>query len=201
METGEGSGLPAKCAFRLARINAVAAVRDSGARPATCGVTTTLSHCSSSGRRGGTLGSPSRTDIQASPRNVLRAQRVDQGLGIHDRPAPDVDEIAVRAERGEHVRVDEVLCPRAPRRGGEQKGHLIRQAQAVVVPSTESDLGMVSGRKHDPFGNQLAGVEQRVLHRTVLRMTWLPSAVMLSTGAIAKRRLRSAGRDGIMRLL
>ena len=29
METGEGSGLPAKCAFRLARINAVAAVRDS----------------------------------------------------------------------------------------------------------------------------------------------------------------------------
>src|SRR5262245_661262 len=47
-------------------------------------------------------------DIQASPRYALRVQRVEQGLGIHDRPAPDVDEIAMRAERGEHVRVDEV---------------------------------------------------------------------------------------------
>jgi hypothetical protein len=65
MGTGEGSGLPAKCAFRLARINAVAAVRDSGARPATCGVTTTLSHGSNSGSRGGTLGSPSRTSKPA----------------------------------------------------------------------------------------------------------------------------------------
>ena len=58
LATGEGSGWPAKCAFRLARIIAVAAVRDSGARPATCGVTTTLSHCSSSGSMGGMLGSP-----------------------------------------------------------------------------------------------------------------------------------------------
>src|SRR5262249_10338483 len=28
-------------------------------------------------------------DIQTSPRNALCTQRVDQGLGIHDRPAPD----------------------------------------------------------------------------------------------------------------
>ena len=76
METGEGSGLPAKCAFRLARINAVAAVRDSGARPATCGVTTTLSHCSSSGRSGGTLGSPSRTSRPAP------ATRFDRSASI-----------------------------------------------------------------------------------------------------------------------
>ena len=60
-------------------------------------------------------------DIQACPRNALRAQRVDQGLGIHHRPAPDVDEIAVRAERFEHVRVDEVPRPCAPRRGGDQE--------------------------------------------------------------------------------
>src|SRR5215468_7132157 len=60
-------------------------------------------------------------DIQASPRNALRALRCDQGLGLHDRPAPDVDEIAVRSERGEHVRVDEVPRPRAPRRGGNQE--------------------------------------------------------------------------------
>ena len=31
-----------------------------------------------------------------------------------------------------------------------------------MVPSTEGDLGMISGRKHDPFGNKVAGVEQRV---------------------------------------
>src|SRR5215813_14111127 len=73
LETGEGSGWPAKCAFRLARIIAVAAVRDSGARPATCGVTTTLSHCSSSGRRGGTLGSPSRTSRPAPAMRFARS--------------------------------------------------------------------------------------------------------------------------------
>src|SRR5512132_4129124 len=46
-------------------------------------------------------------DIQASPRNALRSQSFDQCLCIHDRPAPDVDEIALRSERGEYVRVDE----------------------------------------------------------------------------------------------
>jgi hypothetical protein len=76
IETGEGSGLPAKCAFRLSRINAVAAVRDSGARPATCGVTTTLSHCRSSGSIGGTLGSPSRTSRPAP------ATRFDRSASI-----------------------------------------------------------------------------------------------------------------------
>src|SRR2546425_8705136 len=37
---------PEKCAFKLARSNAVAAVRDSGARPATCGVTRSEEHTS-----------------------------------------------------------------------------------------------------------------------------------------------------------
>src|SRR5262245_62652032 len=60
-------------------------------------------------------------DIEASTRNALRPQRLDQGLGIHDRPAPDVDEIALRSERREHVRVDEVPRPRAPRRGADQE--------------------------------------------------------------------------------
>ena len=44
-ETGDGSGFPAKYAFKFERIIAVAAVRAYGARPAMCGVTTTLSNC------------------------------------------------------------------------------------------------------------------------------------------------------------
>ena len=75
-ETGNGSGLPAKYAFRLSRIIAVAAVRDSGARPATCGVTTTLSHCSSSGSSGGTLGSPSRTSRPAPAMRCARSAAI-----------------------------------------------------------------------------------------------------------------------------
>src|SRR5262249_39602404 len=64
-ETGEGRGWPAKGACRLAGSIAVAALRDSGARPATCGVTTTSSHCSSAGSRGGTPGFPSSTSRPA----------------------------------------------------------------------------------------------------------------------------------------
>jgi hypothetical protein len=56
-----------------------------------------------------------------------------------------------------------------------------------MLPSTEGNLGMISGGKHDPFGNKIAGVEQRSLHHTVLRMTWLPRAVMRHTGATAER--------------
>jgi hypothetical protein len=33
-------------------------------------------------------------------------------------------------------------------------GYLIGKAQAVVGSSTEGDLSLVSGRKHNPFGNQ-----------------------------------------------
>jgi hypothetical protein len=44
-KTGDGSGLPAKYAFKFESIIAVAVVRASGARPAMCGVTTTLSNC------------------------------------------------------------------------------------------------------------------------------------------------------------
>jgi len=70
-----------------------------------------------------------------------------------------------------------------------------------VGPSAEGDLGIVSGRKYDPFGNQFAGVKQRVFHGTVLRMTCSPRAVMPHTGGQQSGSLRRAGRDGMMRLL
>src|SRR2546427_13212328 len=59
-ETGDGRGFPVKYAFRLARNNAVAAVRASGTRPAQCGVTTTFSNCRSSRSIGGTARPPRR---------------------------------------------------------------------------------------------------------------------------------------------
>ena len=43
--------------------------------------------------------------------------RDEQGLGLHDGPTPDVDTRAVRAERGEHVRVERArtsIVRRAP---------------------------------------------------------------------------------------
>ena len=55
--------------------------------------------------------------------------------------------------------------------GEPHKGHLLRQAHAVGGPPPEGNLGMVSGRTHDPCSHKLAGGEQRVLHRTVLRLT------------------------------
>ena len=84
-------------------------------------------------------------DIQASPRNALRAQRVDQGLGIHDRPAPDVDEIAVRTERGEHVRADEVPRPAPPGAAATRKSAHVASSMkfseiAIGEPATAARL-------------------------------------------------------------
>src|SRR2546425_1940892 len=60
-------------------------------------------------------------DIQARPRYAVRSQSFDQRRGIHDRTASDVDEISLRAEGRQHVRVDEVSCPLTPWRSGDQE--------------------------------------------------------------------------------
>src|SRR2546427_12104615 len=83
-DTGDGSGFPVKYAFRLASNNAVAAVRASGARPAQCGVTTTVSNCRSSGSIGGTAGSPPR------PSRPPPAQRVSPKASSRAPAAPAV---------------------------------------------------------------------------------------------------------------
>jgi hypothetical protein len=59
--------------------------------------------------------------IQACPHNALQSQRIDQGRCIDNRPASDVDDIAFRPERREHVRVDEISRPRAAWRGADQE--------------------------------------------------------------------------------
>ena len=52
--------------------------------------------------------------IQACPRKARRSQRLDQGRGLDHRPASDVDDIALRPQRREHVRVDEMAVPAPP---------------------------------------------------------------------------------------
>ena len=97
-----------------------------GRAPGQCGVITTLSNCSSSGSNGGTAGSPSRTSRPA-PADALLSQRIDQRGRIHHRAAPDVDEIAVRPERSQHFRVDEVSRRRSARRGADQEVGPLRE--------------------------------------------------------------------------
>jgi hypothetical protein len=105
--------------------------------------------------------------------NLLLVRR-DGGLALCIRLNHSGGQSEVVGDKGQHIgeQFQGVLIRKAA--GEPQKSHLIRQAQAIVGPPAEGELGMVSGRKHNPFGNKLAGVEQRVHHRTVLRITWPP---------------------------
>ena len=105
--------------------------------------------------------------------NLLLVRR-DGGLALRIRLNHGGGQSEFAGDKGQHIgeQFQRLLVRKAA--GEPQKGHLIGKAQAVVGPPTEGDLGMVSGRKHDPGSNKLAGVEQRVLHCTVLQMTWPP---------------------------
>jgi hypothetical protein len=57
--------------------------------------------------------------------------------------------------------------------GGEaareaHKPHLVGKAQPVVDAPTVGDLGMVSRRKLDPLGDEVAGIVESMEHRTIL---------------------------------
>src|SRR5215471_12144275 len=129
--------------------------------------------------------------------------RRDGGLALRIRLNHGGAQREFAGDKGQHIweQFQGLLVRKAA--GEPQKGHLIGKAQAVVGPPTEGDLGMVSGRKHDPCRNKLAGVAQRVFHRTVLRMTRPPRAVMPHTTRARQQSgsLRRAGMDGMMRLL
>ena len=92
------------------------------------------------------------------------------GIGLNHRGG----EGEFARDKGQHIgeQFQGLLARKAA--GEPQKGHLIGKAQTVVGPPTEDDLGMVSGRKHDALGNELAGIRNGVQHPTVLRMTWAP---------------------------
>ena len=49
------------------------------------------------------------------------------------------------------------------------KPHLVGKAQPVVDTQTVGDLGMGSGRKSDPLGDEVAGIIESMEHRTILR--------------------------------
>jgi len=57
--------------------------------------------------------------------------------------------------------------------GGEtareaHKSPLVRKAQPVVDATTVGDLGMVSRRKPDTLGDEIAGIVESMEHRTIL---------------------------------
>jgi hypothetical protein len=57
--------------------------------------------------------------------------------------------------------------------GGEtareaHKSHLVGKAQPVVDATTVGDLGMVSRRKPDTLGDEIAGIVESMEHRTIL---------------------------------
>ena len=99
-------------------------------RPAMCGVMTTLS------RRAERLRQMwlALDDVEAGAGDGAVAEGGDQGLGVDEAAAADVDEEAGRPERAQDLRVDDVMAfGAAERRDDEEVGPLGERFDAVGI--------------------------------------------------------------------
>ena len=89
-------------------------------------------------------------DVEPRARDGARLQGVDERLGVHDRAAGDVDEVALRAKRHEDFGVDHVV-----RRFGRRDDH-----DEIVAPDGE----FLQGREALPLGVLTREVRVADLH-------------------------------------
>ena len=142
--TGESSGRPAKCASRLPKARSAIAWRVCHVALPTCGVSTTLSRArSASGTFGLVL-----EHVEAGAGDRAALQRFDQRRFVDDRAARDVDQVAVLAERAQHLRVDELARAGAAGRDDDEEIDLGRQrrrarqvAKAAARPFAARGVG------------------------------------------------------------